>query len=122
VLKDTLFAVQSATRKIENADSFDAIAQLEADCREIADRIRSLKAEFEAMQPPSSWERSRMRKHNQLAEKTFSHWADTSNELRNDVEAGGVPPHVRTKLISTLDDLDAARNDAWSMFAATFTE
>lgn len=118
LVKEVIFSVQNAATKIEKAEDFDAVSQLETDFHNETAKLRQLKAEFEAMPSPSRWERSRMRKHHQLAEKAFSSWEQLSTELRAEVEAGGVPPHVRIKLIVAIDEFEAVRKDTWNAISA----
>ena len=56
-----------------------------------------------------------MRKHRPLAETALENWTAAADDLRQRVEGGAVPPHLRGPLLEALDDFDAARAAAWNV-------
>jgi len=111
-LKDAIFCVQRATRRIAEAEDYDAVLKTGEALQAEAARLRELRAEFVAMPEPSRWERSRMRKHRQLAESTLEAWVEVEKDFRERINEG-LPPHVRLQLTGALDGFVAARAETW---------
>lgn len=118
LVREAIFVVQRVTDKVEKADDYEMLVNLEGEFRNETEKLRQLKAELEGMAEPSSWERSRMRKHNQLAEKVLAEWSTVETILRDDLQAGAVPPHVRIKLLQAMDEFTSARVDMWKTMMA----
>jgi hypothetical protein len=116
-VKDAIFCVQRATHKVAEAEEYEAVLDSGETLRKEAARLRELQAEFIGMPEPSRWERSRMRKHRQLAESTLEAWAEVEKEFRTRINEG-LPPHVRLPLTEAIDDFVAARTEAWETMTA----
>lgn len=116
-LKDAIFCVQRVSRKIAEGEEYDEVLKAGDMLKAEATRLRELRAEFAAMPEPSRWERSRMRKHRQLAESTLEAWGEVEKEFRARIDEG-LPPHVRQQLTEALDDFVAARAESWDAMTA----
>jgi hypothetical protein len=118
-LKDAIFGVQRVSRRIAEAEEYEEILKTGEALRTEAARLRDLQAEFAAMPEPSRWERSRMRKHRQLAESTLEAWGELEKDFRARIDEG-LPPHVRQQLTHALDDFAAARAESWGAMTANW--
>jgi hypothetical protein len=112
-VKDAIFCVQRVSRAVTEADNYEAMLRVEQTLRLEAGRLDALRQEYEALPPASRWERSRVRKHRQLAETTLEAWSALEADFRERL-AGDVPPHVRPGLIDALDVFARARAEAWA--------
>jgi hypothetical protein len=113
-LKDAIFCMQRVTRAAGEAEEYDDVLKVAETLKAEAVRLRELQAEFQGFPEPSRWERSRMRKHRQLAESAVEAWAEVEKDFRERINEG-LPPHVRLQLTEALDDFAAARADAWAV-------
>src|SRR5262249_2345658 len=112
-----IFCVQRVTQKLVEAEEFEGVLKAGEALRVEAARLRALRAEYNGMPEPSRWERSRMRKHRQLAESTLEAWAAVKLEFEERIR-GGVPPRVRVQVDEALEDFAEARAQAFDDMSA----
>lgn len=113
--KDTIFCVQRATRCAIKATDFDSLLQLESCLREETRHLTELTDEILAMSPPSRWEQSRMRKHRSLAQTALEAWEAMAMDVKQRLDQGAVPPHVRGPILDAINEFESARNNAWTI-------
>jgi hypothetical protein len=71
--------------------------------------LKKLREEYLAKATPSSWERSRMRKHRHLRSSTREACDIATTLLRSRIEAGDFPRDLWEKLTDVLAEFMAAR-------------
>jgi hypothetical protein len=113
-VKGAIFAAQRATGKVSNAvDYADAVAAMES-LKTETETLSRLRDELHAFPQPSSWERSRMRKHRSLLESSNAKWAAAVVIMRQRMEGGQFPPDLRQKLDDALTAFGEAHKQFWS--------
>lgn len=118
-VKEAIFAIQRATDKLSNAYDYDELLAALESIRGEASKLSRARDEFVAFGEPSSWERSRMRKHRSLLTSANEKWAAGMADMRKRMADGAYPPDVRQKLDDTLTAFEDERkrmNDAIEPF------
>src|SRR5262245_4366041 len=114
-VKDAILASQRATARIagalEYAEGLAAIESLQAESAEVG----RLLEELNSLPQPSSWERSRMRRHRPLAKSAQETWDAEQASLRQRLEAGQFPPDLRQKLEEAMAAFDGKHKQFWSV-------
>ncbi len=108
-VKDSIFAIQRASEKVDRATGYDeALAAVDALKTETA-TVKRLCDELRAFGEPSRWERSRMRRHRSLWTATNEEWVAAMTELRRRLDNGDFPPDLRQKFDDAIDAFDKSR-------------